>query len=267
MKNTILIFCSVLVAFSLTAFAYMNWTDTTTDEGKSTTAKTSVLENYLVNTMNYKVVPDLVYIVDSRYARTITKENLHKANSIVDVFPKKATQSVESYQVVEVVIVDSEKNISERGDSGVFNAAQRKLLQSSDYSTNLYISTNCKSKYAGNGEMREDSLVYWMTIVPEKEAEFRAGHDALIEYLKENSKEFVAIIKQDKLRPGRVSFTITKIGTVANVKLTSTSGYPSVDTELVEMITNMPGEWNPAKNTQGEKVEQELIFFFGQAGC
>jgi hypothetical protein len=33
------------------------------------------------------------------------------------------------------------------------------------------------------------------------------------------------------------------------------------------MITNMPGKWNPATNSKGEKVDQELVFFFGRQGC
>ena len=241
MKKNILIFCTVLTTFSLMAFGFMNWS------GQANI--------------------DLIYNVDHRYGRTITKENLHKAKSIIDIFPKKATQSVESYQVVEVVIHPDVKKISEIGDSDVLNTAQKELLQSADYSTNFYISTNCRSKNADTGELEADSLVYWMTIVPEKEAEYTDGHDALIEYLKENSKEKTAIIKQDKLQPGKVSFTVTKEGTISNVKLTSTSGYPSVDEALIELVSKIPGKWDPAKNSKGKKVDQELVFFFGLQGC
>jgi len=83
----------------------------------------------------------------------------------------------------------------------------------------------------------------------------------------ENSKEKTAIIKRDKLQPGRVSFTVTKDGAIKNVKLTSTSGYTSVDKTLVELITKMPKKWKPATNSKGDKVDQELVFFFGVAGC
>lgn len=55
--------------------------------------------------------------------------------------------------------------------------------------------------------------------------------------------------------------------TIAHVKLTETSGYTSVDKGLVELITTMTGKWDPATNSKGESVNQELVFFFGLEGC
>ena len=238
MKKSILIFCTVLTTFSFMAFGYVNW--------------------------NKQADLDLYYNVDSRFLTTITKENLHKAKSIIDILPEKATNSIVSYQSVQVDIIDK---ASEPGDGDVLNAAQLKLLQSADYSTNIYIRSDYKTKNADSGELEDSYLTYYITIIPEKEAEFTSGHDALIEYLKENSKEKTAIIKKDKLQPGKVSFTVTKEGIIENVKLTATSGYPSVDKELVKIITNMPEKWNPATDPKGEKVDQKFIFFFGLQGC
>ena len=44
-------------------------------------------------------------------------------------------------------------------------------------------------------------------------------------------------------------------------------GYPSVDDELIKIITNMPKKWESAANSKGEKVNQEFVFFFGTPGC
>ncbi len=242
MKKNILIFCAVLTTFSLMAFGYINWSN------------------------NKQVDLDLVYNVDSRFMTTITKEDLHKATSVLDIVPKKAEGWWEvSFQTVTVAVLQDGDEISVIGDDKVLNAAQIKLLQSTDYSTNFYIKARGKNKHPDTGKIED--YVYYLTVIPEKEAEYTSGHDALIAYLKENSKEKTAIIKEDKLQPGKVSFTITKEGTIANVKLTSTSGYPSVDEALVELITNMPEKWNPATNSKGEKVDQKLVFFFGSEGC
>jgi Gram-negative bacterial TonB protein C-terminal len=247
MKKSILIFCTVLSTFSLTAFAYINWSDTGTNQKEVTDL-------------------DLVYNVGSRFGTTITKEELRKATSVLDIVPKEAEgwRKV-SFQAVRVAILQDGGEIHEMGDDKELNAAQIRLLQSTDYSTNFYINARSQTVFPYTG--KTEDYAYYFTIVPEKEAEYTSGHDALIAYLKENSKEKTAIIKQDKLQPGKVSFTITKEGTVANVKLSSTSGYPSVDEELIKIITNMPGKWEPAENSKGENVDQELVFFFGTQGC
>ena len=258
MKRSILIICAILITISITAFGYLEWSDTVADQDE-------ISDNE--NIIDIRTATDLLYNVDSRFIHTITKESLNKAKSIIDILPEKATESIESYQAVKVSIIHGDKETSETGDGDLLNTAQLKLLQATDYSTNIHIRANYKSKKAGTSELENDYLVYYMTIIPEKEAEYISGRDALIAYLKENSKEKTAIIKQDQLEPGKVSFTITKKGTVSNIKLTSTSGYPSVDKTLVELITNMPENWHPATNSKGENVDQELIFFFGLEGC
>jgi hypothetical protein len=40
-----------------------------------------------------------------------------------------------------------------------------------------------------------------------------------------------------------------------------------LDKEVLELIVKMPGNWEPAENANGEKVEQELVFAFGIIGC
>ena len=244
MKKNILIFCTVLTMLSLTAFTYINLNEPITCQK---VAK--------------QVGFDLFYNVDSRFKATISKEALHKATSVLEIVPKEAENWWKaSFQTVKVTVIQDGDEMYALGDNKVLNAAQIKLLQSTDYSNNFYI--NARSK---NSDF--DDYAYSITIIPEKEAEYIHGYDALITYLKENSREKTAIIKENQLQPGKVSFTVTKEGTIANVKLTSTSGYASVDKMLIELIKNMPGKWNPAENSRGEKVEQELVFFFGLEGC
>ncbi len=266
MKKNIIIFCVVLTTFSLTAFGFMNWDDSVTDKVETSSSSIVAINRQMVEDFNVKPYIDLVYNVDSRFMTTITKEDLYKATSVLDIVPKKAEGWWEaSFQAVTVAVLQDGDDIRAMGDDKVLNAEQIKLLQTTDYSTDFYIKARGKNKHPETGKIED--YVYYLTIIPEKEAEYTSGHDALIAYLKENSKEKTAIIKQDQLKPCKVSFTITKKGTIANVKLTSTSGYPSVDEALVELITNMPEKWEPAENSKGEKVDQELVFSFGLMGC
>ena len=263
MKKNILFFCIALAILSLTAFGFMKHKNQETDQEVLPKIKTVALNN---DTTNKKATLDLVYHVDSRFIATITKEKLNKATSILDIVPKKAKDWWNtSFHTVTVAVLQEGNEISETGNNKALNTAQINLLKTTDYSTNFYI--NARGNSIHPETERIENYAYYFTIIPEKEATYTRGHDALINYLKENSKGKTVIIKMNKLKPGKVSFTVSKNGLIKNVKLSSTSGYPSIDKLLIELITKIPRTWEPAENYKGEKVDQELTFFFGLMGC
>ena len=77
------------------------------------------------------------------------------------------------------------------------------------------------------------------------------------------------VIKGDKLGAIKLSFIVTKEGTITQVKHDAmTTGYTSIDQKLMELIKNIPGEWTPAENANGEKMDYEFVFTFGpRDGC
>lgn len=107
----------------------------------------------------------------------------------------------------------------------------------------------------------------YLTNIPEKQAAYEGGMDALKEYLKENSKKSRAHQKMDELQPFRLLFTVTKKGTIENVRLEGTSGYIAIDNTMMFLITNAPGKWEAAENSKGEKMDQEMVVSFGLTGC
>ena len=272
MKKSILFFCTVLIAFSVMAVGYMNWNNAEVSHGETNYSSAVVYNFDFVNPIKKLPDIDLVYKVDSRFDATITRENLHKAKSVVDIVPKKSEWSKVSFLNMKVAVLQDEGEIIELGENEVLNAAQVRLLQSLDYSNHFYFNGRGKRKGAGpeglkDLDQEEFDFAYYLTVIPEKEAEYAAGFDALISYLKESSKEKTAIIIEEKLKPGRVNFTVTKEGSIANVILDSTCGYPTVDEALLELVRNIPGKWEPATDSKGEKVDQEFVFFFGLEGC
>lgn len=266
MKKSILIFCTVFTSISLMAFGYINWNHSTTNSKETSCNKTLIDHKDLSKTVFSEPVIDLVYKIDSRFIARITKESLINAKSIIDIVPEEATSYRKSYQNSRISILHEHSETTEVGTSDVLNLAQRKLLQSTNYSNNIRVTSICK-KISGTGNLIDDSLVYYITIIPEKEAAYESGQQALIDYLRENSRKETAGITKDKLQPGKVLFTVTKDGTISNVKLSSTSGYDTVDNTLVDLVRSIPGSWIPATNGQGQAVDQELVFFFGLQGC
>ncbi len=89
---------------------------------------------------------------------------------------------------------------------------------------------------------------------------------ALENHLKETSKSLVKHVKSDKVGRGRIFFTVTNNGSIADVKMVETSNYSDVDEALIKIVKNLPRKWTPAQNENGKKVDQEFVFTFGRAG-
>lgn len=264
MKKSIIILSTFLATISISVFGFVNWNSPVADH-EETKANHPAMFDYgsLTTVLN---VPDLVYKVDSRFIWTISKDKLDKAISIVDILPEKATKGRSAFKNVTVSLLQEDEEITQFGGSGLLTADQIKLLQATDYSSNIFIRADYKiDEVATRGT--DYYLTYYISVLPEQEAQYEAGEDALIDYLRDNSRAQASIIQKDQLKPGQVSFRISPTGTVEDIELTSTSGYPSVDDTLLELIGNMPHKWHPARNAQGEAVEQTLVFFFGLEGC
>lgn len=268
MKKNVLILSLLIGSLSFMAFKFLNSNKVASCNSnlRSIQSSHSLDSEFLVfsNTVDPR---DMVYKVESRFLSTISKSALNRAKTIIDILPKKATKSIESYYYARVSILDDHVETDRRAyaDNEVLTTAQINLLNSTDDSGNIYIRSDYK--IMGGGALYDRHLTYFISIVPDQQAEYQDGHESLISYLRKNTEEEVKIITKDGLKGGKVRFTVTKEGLVSKVDLTSTSGYTTVDKKLVEIIENIPGNWTPASNEKGEKVDQELVFFFGQMGC
>ena len=214
-----------------------------------------------------EVKPNFYYAVASRFNATITKEDLQKAKSLQEIVPEGATNGINSFKDVIISILPDDKARKVKGKNEILTPGQLALLQSAEYSTHFFIRGNYFHNKYGLSELEEDYLIYYMTVVPEHQASFMKGHTALMNYLRLKSAKEVTNIENKELKPGKIQFTITTDGTVSNVILESTSGYDSIDNKMIELIKSMPGKWNAATDSKGEKVEQELVYSYGLIGC
>jgi hypothetical protein len=251
MKNITLIACSVILTFSLTAFTYTSWNHTPNTNNNACGEPTVRVDP-----------PTFSYDIDSRFMANVTKEDLRNAKTIIDIVPKKANWDRFNFREVTIRVMPDENNNYAKGESKELNLDQIKLLKTIDYSTNFVVDT-----YVENSPKYYDHYPYYITVIPEKEASYMLGKQAVINYLKESCASTIAKIERGYLKSGKAHFIISKDGTIKNVNLESTSGYPTVDKKMLALIATMPGMWIPATNQIGEKVEQELVFSFGTMGC
>jgi hypothetical protein len=270
MKKIIFILCPAIIVLSITAFSFSNLLNPAVNNAEAISfSKPFTFNNGPVGVFPNRLVTDFAYDVDSRYLTTITKEEIDKVRSMKDIMPKKWFELSQSTHSISVSIIDHNYRAVaiETGNSELFTTAQLNLLQTAPYSSNILIKAKYQEKDFVTGALYYKYATPHLTIIPEKETQYVEGKDELIKYLRESSKEKIGNITMAKLKPGKIGFTITNTATISNVKLLSASGYPSIDSMMLELITTIPGKWNSASNNDGEKVGQELVFSFGLIGC
>lgn len=266
MKKSLIIVSVVLITVSISAFAITSIKSDKVNPNKESQNPTALVSQNFLATVNVTTVDDLTYKLDSRFIHNVTLENIRNAKSIKDIIPQKEAESLSNYSKNRLTIMLENGESIEYGNGETFTLEQLNLLSKVDYSTNLYIKADCKTSNEA-GDLFHYDLVYYMTVIPEKEASFVAGNDALIEQVKARTKNKVAHVKMNNIKPGKVRFTVNKEGKISHAELESTCGYEDLDESLIQIFNSIEGDWNPAMNSQGEAVEQELVFFFGVFGC
>ena len=258
MKIIVSIVCSLLIALAVSPIIH--------PEGK-TTDKVQACSKPSQEIIS----PTFRYDLSTRAKHTVTKEQINKATTVADLMPDYAIQKGLKDRILAVrdvkVITEDEKETSASGRYALTDE-QLKILKSFDYSTNFFL-----EGYSIQNELipdvnKERYFKYFMTVVPEKQAVYKEGKEALIEYLKSSAQAIIDKQEQGSLKSGNILLTISPSGILDKVELSRTCGYTSVDNRMLELFNQLPkGWWEAAANEKGENVEQTLIFTFGLLGC
>jgi hypothetical protein len=264
MKKSVITIGTILIILGLLITGCTNQNDSEINN-KDLALETKNIEGPIL-----KDIPDLYYGVDARFA-AVKKADIHNATTIYDFLNDGEKEQIEHINSVDVIIVKDNQlsHISAYGTDANLTDAQKKILRSTDYFSHFTVRTEFKGKNKETGKLEERFFGPHITVAPEKQAIYNDGKESLINYLKDNSKENMNVIKRDNLGAIKLSFIVTKNGTVTNVKHDAmTTGYPSIDERFITLIQNIPGEWTPAQNAKGEKIDYEFVFTFGpRDGC
>ena len=267
MKRNSLIVVFAILSFGLTALGLIknNANHLNTPKGNCSTP------NFLVDDVLFMGEADkdydFIYAVESRFLSRIKRNDLFNAESIIDIVPQKATHALDVYNEVRVALIQEDGEITEVGMGHKLNRKQKALLRSIDYSTDIHISADCGMMSETTGELSKYDLVYYMSVIPDKEAEYEGGVESIVSHVKAGSIELMASMKKNQLKPGRVIFTVNEGGRIVDVSLDSSCGHPELDKRMTELLSSLPGKWNPATNAEGTPVPQELVLFYGIKGC
>lgn len=268
MKQRIIVFYTALSAMGLMAFGVVNWDDPETSQPQATPNEQVVMNMPVFGPKEKEVFTDFFYDLGPRF-NPIKKTKLDAAKTISDFLDSTVVASIVSLQSVNVILVENDKqtDVLEKGTTATLTGGQLQLLQSFDYSTNFEVRAHYRKKNGNTGILVSDFRSPYFTIVPERQAEYSYGKEALLSYFREESKEAGANVDPMNLKAAKLSFRVTEQGAVEVIELERSSGYPEVDQKMIELISNLPGSWKPAQNAVGQKVKQEFVLSFGSRGC
>ena len=211
-----------------------------------------------------------LFDVRSRESATVTKAALLKATNATDILPCQTTWLEHPVQELRVTTFEGEKRFRKVGKDLYFTDEQKAMLTALEHNDIFSLKAPCNGPNPDKPDMTEYEMYYSFTVVPEKEASYPGGEETIVDHLRTVSNDFIlkAKINGDDLKRGFVVFKVSKTGEVMNAEHMISCGYPSVDDKMVELLNGLPEKWVPAKDGNGQVVEQELVLYFGQMqGC
>jgi hypothetical protein len=208
---------------------------------------------------------DINFRVRGKNERPVTKQKLNGAITLNDIFDHYPDNWIDLYESVEISAEINGKIEKASGSNKVLSKEQKRILHSADIADNIKVLVNYKAKNYQTGHFDDKKINYIMTVIPEKEAEYKGGYDELIRYFGEKSTSEIAAINTGLLETAYIQFTVNENGEISDIDLKKTSGYSQIDKLMFELIRDMP-KWKPAENSKGEKVKQNFEFALAVPG-
>ncbi len=262
MKKSIVVASISIITVSLLAF--------NPPKHETEIAGCSLVYNGTDLPMVFKIkAPDLYYGVHSRF-EAITKAELANAESASAFINEDYIGRVTNYESIEVVIIENNQRTNKRLSNNFSDLSkeQKTMLRNLDYSHHFLVRINFEERDTETGEVMYARAEPHYTVVPDKQAVYEFGISALVDYIRESNEENTLQVEEDQLQAAMLYFTISRTGVLTNIYLDHTTGYQKIDEGLIKIINNLPGKWAPAENSEGEKIEQELVLTFGpRGGC
>ena len=209
----------------------------------------------------------VTYEIHGTYTRSIHQDQLSNAGSLGDIMPYYPAAWIMSYNSAEVSTTSNGTPMSAPGDNDILTEQQKNILRTADLGSDVVINIIYKTNNSATGDPESRIIHYDVTVVPEIEAAYSSGKEAMNKYLKEKAIDKLPDSKDNPYQ-AIVSFTVTEEGKIADTQITKSSGSASTDKLLLKAITKMPA-WKPAQKAKGTKVKQSFEFTVdtGGNGC
>ena len=269
MKKKTLSLLLITPLFCALAFAYSNWqTDESSRSSELSCASYIDHGNPFKEVISPGIGSDFYLQIDNRW-ETITKEQLLQAKSIPDLFESPDYGVRKDFSNSRIYLMEHDRPVYPGVYvlNEVFNDEQHRFLESLEYSTNILFTGINQQLNPETGEFQADSMIRYVTIVPELQAEYERGNDELVRELRRTIETEMWSFGNAEKQPGKYRFVVTENGTIGTIVLESTSGSSWIDEKMISLIQSIRGSWIPAEDAEGNKVSQEFYLFFPIVGC
>lgn len=209
---------------------------------------------------------ELRYEVRGTYTRSIKKERLNEAISMSDISPGYPSSWITDYTSTSLTATTNGQTLTACGLNENLTAEQIGLLKTADLGTDIVVDIRYKYMNSVTNNMDDRKMYFTMTVVPEIEAEYSGGYDALMKYLEVNAINKLPESNAESFPAVVIKFTVNEKGEIDNAQVSLTSSDPEIDKILLKAINKMP-KWKPAENSKGLKVKQDFQFSIGMNGC
>jgi len=267
MKKQVLILSTVIITFAFTAFTVFK---NNIKDVKPTQITSTKTEELVYGPMEHEpitkieVFEDFIYEIGTRFI-PIKKSVVLNAKTLKDVYDIETLNSMKTLEAVRLIKVvnDRQHDLNLAGTTADFTKEQLNYLQTLNYGDNIIFRTEFIDKYSGGYNYSTPHH----TIAPDVQAQYSEGFKALKTYFKDQTETVRKVVDPKQLKAGKLYFTVTKTGKIENIHLDHSSNYPKVDKQLIKLMKDLPGTWTPAKDENGNAVDQELVVSFGLMGC
>lgn len=204
------------------------------------------------------------YDIRGVYQRSVTEHVLHSAKTMDDLLPGYPASWIDSYASSELTLTDHGKTLKAVGLNDTLTTEQLGLLKTADLRSELRIRIRYTGKVFVTNAIEHNTLETVMTVVPETEATYPGGNNALMGYVKEHSP--FESMKPDPKNTQQVliRFTVNEEGKTCDVRILRSSGNKTTDKHFLKLLRKMPA-WKPAEN-KGRRVTQDFELSAGNAG-
>lgn len=255
----------LVIAFSL--WTFIDYDETISEEAPLCKSEIPVEESPQKETMPVLDAEEYYYNYGPRFS-PIKHSQVKSAVNFYELVQWEDAPDLNHLTSMKLMLIVDEKwdVYQVEGASVGFSEEQLSFLQNLDYSDNFVVRVDYE-EYNSLGQAVPDFFTPHLTVVPEQQARYSLGKDALLDYIREKNEPYTAGLSLDQIGSGKLYFTVTKEGKIENININGYKSIPAIDLNLTNLMQNLPGDWEPARNAAGENVDQELVLSFGNMGC